>query len=51
MNQNKKEITEEIFSPEIKKFQRILIQTHYKDEYWSIDLIDRSRLSKYNKNN
>ena len=54
MNQNKKEIataiTEEIFSPVIKKFQRIQIQTHYKDECWSIDLIDRSSLSKYNKN-
>ena len=50
MNQNKKEIVEEIFSPVIKKFQRIQIQTHYKDECWSIDLIDRSSLSKYNKN-
>ena len=54
MNQNaglrKTEITKEIFSPVIKKFQRIQIQTHYKDECWSIDLIDRSSLSKYNKN-
>ena len=50
MNQNKEEITKEIFSPVIKKFQRIQIQTHYKDECWSIDLIDRSSLSKYNKN-
>ena len=54
MNQNaglrKKEIVKEIFSPVIKKFQRIQIQTHYKDECWSIDLIDRSNLSKYNKN-
>ena len=46
----KKEITKEIFSPVIKKFQRIQIQTHYKDECWSIGLIDRSSLSKYNKN-
>ena len=46
----KKEIVKEIFSPVIKKFQRIQIQTHYKDECWSIDLIDRSSLSKYNKN-
>ena len=45
-----KEIAKEIFSPVIKKFQRIQIQTHYKDECWSIDLIDRSSLSKYNKN-
>ena len=54
MNQNaglrKKEIVKEIFSPVIKKFQRIQIQTDYKDEGWSIDLIDRSNLSKYNKN-
>ena len=50
MNQNKEEIVKEIFSPVIKKFQRIQIQTHYKDECWSIDLIDRSNLSKYNKN-
>ena len=46
----KKEIAKEIFSPVIKKFQRIQIQTHYKDECWSIDLIDRSSLAKYNKN-
>ena len=54
MNQNKKEIakaiTKEIFSPVNKKFQRIQIQTHFKNECWSIDLIDRSNLSKYNKN-
>ena len=50
MNQNKKEIVKEIFSPVIKKFQRIQIQTHYKDECWSIDSIDRSSLSQYNKN-
>ena len=50
MSEKKKEITKEIFSPVIKKFQRIQIQTHYKDECWSIDLIDRSSLSKYNKN-
>ena len=50
MNQNKKQIVKEIFSPVIKKFQRIQIQTHYKDECWSIDLIDRSSLAKYNKN-
>ena len=50
MSQKKKEIAKEIFSPVIKKFQRIQIQTHYKDECWSIDLIDRSSLAKYNKN-
>ena len=46
----KTEITKEIFSPVIKKFPRIQIQTHYKDECWCIDLIHRSSLSKYNKN-
>ena len=50
MSEKKKEIAKEIFSPRIKKFQRIQIQTHYKDECWSIDLIDRSSLAKYNKN-
>ena len=50
MSEKKKEIAKEIFSPVIKKFQRIQIQTHYKDECWSIDLIDRSSLAKYNKN-
>ena len=49
MKEKKKEIAKEIFSPVIKKFQRIQIQTHYKDECWSIDLIDRSSLAKYNK--
>ena len=50
MEEKKKEIAKEIFSPVIKKFQRIQIQTHYKDECWCIDLIDRSSLAKYNKN-
>ena len=50
MNEKKKEIAKEIFSSEIKKFQRIQIQTHYNDDCWSSDLIDRSRLSKCNKN-
>ena len=50
MKEKKKEIAKEIFSPVIKKFQRIQIQTRYKDECWSIDLIERSSLSKYNKN-
>ena len=47
---DKKNIVKEIFSPVVKKFPRIKIQTHYKDECWSIDLIDRSSLAKYNKN-
>ena len=50
MNQEKKQIAKELFSPVIKKFQRIQIQTHYNEECCSIDLIDRSSLAKYNKN-
>ena len=46
----KKDIAREIFSPVIKKFDRIKIVPHFKDECWSIDLIDRSSLSKYIKN-
>ena len=46
----KKEIVKEIFSPVIKKFQRIQIQTHYKDECWSFGLIDKTILANYNKN-
>ena len=46
MNECKeKEIAKVIFSPVIEKFDRIQIQTHYKDESWSIDLIDRSSLT------
>ena len=40
MNEQKKEIAKEILSPVIRKFQRNQIQTHYKDECGSIDLID-----------
>ena len=50
MNEEKKEIAKEIFSLLIKNFQYIQKQTHYKDECWRIDLIDRSSLAKYNKN-
>ena len=39
-----------IIAPIVRKFQRIQLQTHYKDECWSIDLTDCSSLSKYNKN-
>ena len=50
MKEKKKKIAKEIFSPVIKKFDRIKLIPHYKDECWSIDLIDRSSLSNYNKN-
>ena len=50
MNQKKKESAKEVISSVIKKFQGIQLQTLYKDECWSIDLIDRSSLNKDNKN-
>ena len=50
MFQKKKEITKEIFSPVFKKFQRVQVQPCYNDECWSIDLIDCSSSSQYNKN-
>ena len=40
----------EIFSPLIKKFDRLEKVPHYKDEIWSNDLIDSSSLSEYNTN-
>ena len=50
LNERKEEIiAKEKFTPVIRKFQKIQIQPHYKNECWSIDLIDRSSLSKYNK--
>ena len=45
----KKVIAKEIFSPIVKKCERIKIVPHYKDECWSIDLIDKTSLSRYNK--
>ena len=50
MNEKKKGIAKVIFSLAIEKFDRIQIQTHYKDACWSIDVIDRSSLAKNNKN-
>ena len=50
MNEMKKETAKGIFSPVIKMFERIQIQSHYKDECWNIDLTDRSSIVKYNKN-
>ena len=49
MDEKKKEIAKEMFSLVIRKFQRIQIPTHYKEECWSIDLLDRSSLAKYNR--
>ena len=49
MKEKKNEIAKETFSP-VKKFDRIQIQIYYKDKCWSIDLIDRPSLAKYNKN-
>ena len=43
-------LAKEVFSPQITKFRRERIIPLYKDETWSADLIDKSSLSKYNKN-
>ena len=37
-------------SPQITKFRRERILLLYKDETWSVDLIDKSSLTKYNNN-
>ena len=44
-------LAKEVFSPLITKFRResIIISLN-KDETWSADLIDKSSLTKYNKN-
>ena len=44
------QLAKEVFSPQIRKFNKIKIIPLYKDETWSADLIDKSALSKYNKN-
>ena len=46
----KKDIAKGKFSPVNRMFDRNKIFPHYKDECWSIDLIDRPSLAKYNKN-
>ena len=38
------------FSPQITKLNREKIMPLYEDEIWSADFIDKSSLSKYNKN-
>ena len=43
-------LAKDVFSPQIKKFRRERIIPLYRDETWSADLIDKSSLSKYNKN-
>ena len=48
--QQKQLLAKEVFSPQITKFRRQRIIPLYKDETWSADLIDKSSLSKYNKN-
>ena len=48
MSDPEKIIAKEIFAPVTEKFDRIKINPQNKDECWSIDLNDRSKLSKYN---
>jgi hypothetical protein len=43
-------ITHEIFAPIIRKFPREKIKPLYIDAIWSIDLIDKTNISKYNNN-
>ena len=43
-------LAKEVFSPQITKFRRERIIPLYKDETRSADLIDKSSLSKHNKN-
>ena len=43
-------LANEVFIPQITKFRRERIIPLYKDETWSVDLIDESSLSNYNNN-
>ena len=46
--EKQQQLAKEVFSPQITKFERQGIIPLYKDETWSVDLIDKSSLSKYN---
>ena len=48
--QQQQQRAKEVFSPRITKFRRERIIPLYKDETWSLDLFDKSSLSKYNNN-
>ena len=48
--QQQQQLAKEVFSPQITKLRRERIKPLYKDETWSVDLIDKSSLSKYNNN-
>ena len=50
IEKQQQQLAKEVFSPQITKFKRQRIIPLYKDETWSADLIDKSSLSKYNKN-
>ena len=50
MEKQQQLLAKEVFSPQITKFRRQRIIPLYKDETWSADLIDKTSLSKYNKN-
>ena len=43
-------LAEEVFSRQITRFRRERTIPLYKDETWSVDLIDKSSLRKYNNN-
>ena len=43
-------IGKEVFNPQLTKFRRERIIPLFREETWSADLVDKSFLSKYNKN-
>ena len=43
-------LAREVFSPQITKLRKERKKPLYKDETWSVDLLDKSSLSKYNNN-
>ena len=43
-------LAREVFSPQITKLRKERKKPLYEDETWSVDLIDKSSLSKYNNN-
>ena len=50
IEKQQQQLAKEVFSPQITKFRRQRIIPLYKDETWPADLIDKSSLSKDNKN-
>ena len=47
IEKQQQQLAKEVFSPGITKFRRQRIIPLYKDETWSVDLIDKSSLHLY----